>query len=163
MTIGAIGGDFANSGSLEATNGTVHFDGLIGGTFTNAAGGTITAAQLDIESGVGAAFENDGQVTLGGSGSSIGTSTIAVVLTNTGTIDVQAGTLSLSGGGSNDGGTITIESGAELDIESNFSLTSVSTLDADGDVIVGAISAPVTLTLEGGATITASGGIHGPG
>ena len=162
LTIGAIGGDFANSGSLEASEGTITFNGLIGGSFTNAADGTITAQQLDIESAVGKAFENDGHITLGGSGSgiSIGTSTIAVALTNTGTIDVQAGTLALSGGGSNDGGgTITIESGAELDIESNFSLTGHSTLEADGDVSVGAASAPVTLTLEGGATITASGGI----
>ena len=106
-------------GSLQATEGTITFNGLIGGSFTNATDGTITAQQLDIGSVVGAAFENDGHITLGGSGTgiSIGTSTIAVALTNTGTIDVQAGTLGLSGGTVTNGGLLEATSGGTLDVQ----------------------------------------------
>jgi hypothetical protein len=161
LTIGAIGGDFTNSGFLEATNGTITLNGLIGGTFTNDTGGKFIAGQLDIDSAVGAAFENEGHVTLGGSG----TSTIAVALDNTGTFDLQHGTLDLSGGGSNSGtGQLKIESGAALNIESNVTLGGHSLLKVAGDVFVGT-DAGESLSFTPGSTATleldASGQVHG--
>ena len=166
LTIGAIGGDFANSGSLEASEGTITFNGLIGGSFTNATDGTIIADQLDIESGVGHAFENDGQVTLGGggSGTNIYTSTIAVALTNTGTIDVQAVTLSLSGGTVTNGGLLEATSGGTLDVqdsEINNSGTGDKGVLVDGSSFLEVDVAPGTggtLQLIGGGTLALQSG-----
>jgi hypothetical protein len=84
-----------------------------------------------------------------------GTSSIAVALNNTGTVDVQAGTLSLGGGGTG-GGTFTVEAGAVL-TAGNYTLQN-ATVSGAGVLQVGTFN---SLTVAGASTVqnlTVNGG-----
>ena len=76
-----------------------------------------------------------------------GTSTIGILFNNTGSVDVQAGTLSLTGGGTG-GGTFTVETGAAL-AAGNYTLNNATVNDA-GTFQVGTFN---NLTVAGPSTI----------
>ncbi|HZY84122.1 MAG TPA: hypothetical protein VFE78_04795, partial [Gemmataceae bacterium] len=72
-----------------------------------------------------------------------GNSTLGLPVNNTGTIDVQAGTLTLSGGGSNSG-SLTAESGTTLSFTGPYTLQG------------GTVSGPGTFQVSGSASVTVS-------
>ncbi|MBS0191676.1 MAG: hypothetical protein U0573_11480 [Phycisphaerales bacterium] len=122
--------EIAGSGSI--TNG--HF-GMSGGTLSILAGGTLTVASTSNfgitfgqSTGVNQ-FLNAGTLTKSGNF----TTTIAVPFTNTGTVDVQQGTLNVSSGGSNSGSMIA-KPGATLLFSSNFTYNPGSTVTGAGTV-----------------------------
>jgi hypothetical protein len=100
----------------------------------------------------GSAFNNAGTVEKTAPN---GTSTISIAFNNTGTVDVQSGTLSLVGGGTGSG-TFTIESGAVLSASSytlqNATVSGAGTLQA-GNLTIGGTTTIQNLTVSGG-TVT---------
>ena len=92
----------------------------------------------------GSAFNNAGTVE---KTAPAGTSTIGILFNNSGTVDVQSGTLSLGAGGSG-GGQFTIESGAVL-TGGNYTLQN-ATVSGDGQLQVNTFN---TLTVAGDSTV----------
>jgi hypothetical protein len=90
----------SNAGNVTWTAGTV--TGSEGATVTNQSGATFTVSDATFAQGSGAAavFTNAGTFRKSGVGT---TATFGVVFNHTGTAEVQAGTLNLSGGGTHTG------------------------------------------------------------
>jgi hypothetical protein len=146
--ISLSGRTFENQGAaIWYTGGILD---MTGGVFTNDAGALFTLeSPATFESGGGTPrFDNAGTFVpaLGGT-----TGFSAVAFNNYGTVDFQAGTLSLAGGGFQ-AGTIPLPAGAVLDL-GGPSITSSSTLNITGagELLVNANSATL------GGTINVSG------
>ncbi|MBL9032305.1 MAG: hypothetical protein JNM80_11460 [Phycisphaerae bacterium] len=155
-----------NNGTATWTDGVLAF---ASGTITNNASFTAsTAAALSAfgNSGVNA-FTNAGTFTKLGPGSlSIGVNVTAVALNNSGTVNVNSGTLFVAGGGSNSS-LINVPAPAEAVFSASFTHAAGGTLSGAGTItFTGGVHslpagtfAPVgTLNLTGG-TITLNGSI----
>lgn len=155
-----------NNGSATWTDGVLAF---AGGTITNNASFTAsTAAALSAfgNSGVNA-FTNAGTFTKLGPGSlSIGVNVTAVALNNSGTVNVNSGTLFVAGGGSNSS-LINVPAPAEAVFSASFTHAAGGTLSGAGTITftggvhslpAGTFSPAGTLNLTGG-TITLNGSI----
>ena len=113
-----------NTGASDAGSGTLTI--LNGATFTDATTGGLTISTINRgagDDGTAAAVNNAGTFIKSGSG----TSTISTLFNNTGIVNVQAGTLNLSGGGADVGavygGAGTVEFGGgtrTLDVTSSI-------------------------------------------
>ncbi len=132
--------------------------GGAGGTFENLATGTFnaqsTAQWLQNLGGAAPVFINSGAFVRSGAG----TSTIAVAFDNGGSVDVQGGTLSLSGGGTASASFTASAPAAVL----NFSggthvLQALSSVSGTGQIIFGGATATVsgTFTPSVGAIVAA--------
>ena len=123
-----------------------------------ASDGSLTLAGSDTDnisgSGQGGTVENAGMLIVEGTGSSI---SVALTNNSTGTINVESGTLDLSGGGSNSG-TLEIASGAVVEITNNtFTLDTGTVVEGLGTLTIdhgtlavdAAVSAP-NVDLEAG-------------
>jgi hypothetical protein len=97
--------NFAGSGALSGSDSPGAVNILSGGTFTIADIGTFVNGTL----GGSYAINNAGTFVK----NSPGTTTVGVVLNNTGTVHVQTGTLALAGGG-NSSATFQLDSGTTL-------------------------------------------------
>ncbi len=124
-----------NSGSIlfSATSDLVL---RTSGTINNLAGSTFEIqTDSEINGGVEGFFNNSGTIekTAGG-----GTTQLRTILTNTGTIDVQTGTIAFFAG-QGTGGTYKTSTGAFLDLTggSGFSLTGTNTFQGTGTVFTG--------------------------
>jgi hypothetical protein len=153
------------------------------GVWNNLAGSTFLlpdSAQLSNFLITTGAFNNAGTVR---KTSPSGTATIAVPFNNTGTVDVQTGTLALTGGGTSSG-TFTLAATTALNIGGTYTLTGGSatgdgavtlgtfnTLVASSDspslanvtVNGGTLSASAGANLQVGALTFQSGTVNGPG
>jgi hypothetical protein len=151
-----------NSGSaLVADQDAVTFahaavwNNLAGGLFVLGDGASVRNFFADA-----ARFNNQGVVALW---NSTGTSSIDVPFTNTGAVDVEAGDLRLTDGGSS-AGAISLAAGTTLTVASNYTLQAGTTVTGPGTVEVLTFD---TLTLAGnlnlqnlslpGGTVTANG------
>ncbi|WP_247459812.1 hypothetical protein [Bradyrhizobium sp. 62] len=161
------GEDIANTAALQAVNhGTLKLANL---TVSNTSAGTITVdgtskLYLTDVSINGGSLSNAGNL-YGVSGSN----TVSAMVTNTGTIEVQAGTLNLAGGLSGVGSVI-IDNGATLELAGATAQTiafagGVDTLQLDkvaGQSFTGTITGQSTnagtFTIKGAADITTSSG-----
>ena len=142
-----------NTGAATLAAGAAHW-GLIvssGGTFHNLPGASlafVTDAAVANGGGTpsGGTFHNQG--TLAKTGGD-GTSAIGVALNNSGVIQVQAGTLRLSGGGAfSDGGEATVAAGATLEFRSTqYALNDGSSVSGAGRALLES----GTLSVPGGA------------
>ncbi len=182
LTSGTISG----SGTVDANGGIVINPGgagfgLDGVTLNNAAGQTATwtGTGSAITMSDGAVFGNQGTFAAQDQGSftqgsgatssfddggsfttSVGTGELEFVGVpfdaTHGTVDVQSGTLSFQGGGTETGASFSIASGATLDFagSSAFSLDSGTTFSGAGDLVK---DGPTTLTIPGD-----SGSFTGP-
>lgn len=191
-------GAFTNSGTMDITGGTVTLDtrslqnnGLLkwtGGTVALANGATIVNnTTFDILSdstmiqggGAAGSFSNVGTVqkTAGGA-----ISMISVPFTSSGTVDVQSGTLALTGGGSSTGshlinsasvfkiggGSYTMNGGASIGGSGFFDLAAGTlTLNTTGVFSVahfsqggGTLTGPQTLRIPAGGTWNWTGGVQ---
>ena len=79
---------------------------------------------------------------------------------SSGTVNVQTGTLSLDGGGT-ETGSFTVSSGAALKLTNSTSFTSASTIAGAGNVIFGGGSNTVSGTYNPTGTTTVSTGLLG--
>src|SRR5262249_14224422 len=104
------------AGDLQMANGTF----VNTGTFTANSHGTLQS--YGVTSGSTNTFTNSGSFIKQGTGTAqLFASTTGVIFTNTGPVDVQAGSLRLAAGGSSSG-TFSVASGTTLEFASNFSL-----------------------------------------
>lgn len=173
----------ANGGMLiEGTQSKYHYrtidnvgvatwtDGYIqsspGMVFNNLAGATLDAQSDDQFGHASATFNNAGILR---KSAGTGQSTILSVIDNTGTVEVQSGTLSLSRGGSSSGnfqigsssavrlasGTMALNSGWSVTGSGELRLTS-GTLDATSD---GTIESAFALGSSSGAILTGDGNV----
>ncbi len=186
------GSHILNNAGVGTWAGTGEFDGSPGSTFNNA--GTFTA-QSDTNFsnggyGAGVIFNNSGTFTK--SGTSGTTSFIGNLLNNSGTVDVDSGTLSLNAAAATqiETGTFNVASGATLDFVSNIDTVSegdvklnagtqllgsglyeldLGTISVDTDLSVtnftmtgGTLNGPDTLTITGAFNWT-GGDLDGAG
>ncbi len=169
----------ANGGILINTPGNTFF--LDGRTLTSAAGQTATwsgpgntVEMLDgavfnnlgtflaettgtIEQGSGAnsSFNNDGTFTKSTSSGTVNIQNGISFNVASGSVDVQDGTLSLFGGGTDTGATFTVESGNTLNFGSSHSLDSASSISGAGTVgFDGGV--PGTVAMAGTYDVTGS-------
>src|SRR6185295_5223898 len=63
-----------------------------------------------------------------------GTATVGIILNNSGLVDVQTGTLVLSGNGTSTGGTFTVPAAATLEFANSYTLDNASSLTGAGTV-----------------------------
>ena len=136
-----------NAGTVNLT-GTGQFDLRNGGVFNNLSGGVFDAqsdAFIDQDLGAAATFNNAG--TLKKSGGT-GTTTFEPVFNNTGSVQVQSGTLNLTVGGGTSSGSFDAALGTTLDFGSG-----THPLDA-GATFTGAVPSRVT-----GGTVTVNGAV----
>ena len=103
--------------------------------------------------GTGALFTNNATFT---NNSGTGTFTIAVPFNNAGLVNVQAGTLSIQGGG-NGSGSFVAGSGAILQFVGSYTLANPSSFSGAGKVDFG------TGTLSGSSTFNSAVTLSGPG
>ena len=138
-----------------------------GGTLDNAAGATflIESDQNIYASSGTTLFTNEGQLT---KSVTTGTTTIEVAFDNTGTVDVETGTLALGGGGTSALSAFTVASGATLAfVGGTFDLTGGGTLGGGGTLAVtggtvdisGAVTGTDSFTINGSATLEFSGSV----
>ena len=138
-----------------------------GGTLDNAAGATflIESDQNIYASSGTTLFTNEGQLT---KSVTTGTTTIEVAFDNTGTVDVETGTLALGGGGTSALSAFTVASGATLAfVGGTFDLTGGGTLGGGGTLAVtggtvdisGAVTGTNSFTINGSATLEFSGSV----
>ncbi|MBS0660590.1 MAG: FecR domain-containing protein [Verrucomicrobia bacterium] len=168
---------FVNAGGT--LGGSVFSDVLGGSTLILASGQTVThSGSNQIRLGGGASIVNQGlfveQTIFGASGQSgggtfsnsgtfqrsgsTGTAALAVTFNNSGSVDVQTGTLALNGGGSSTG-SFNVASGATLAFGSAYALAAGSTVANAGlleftggnSTIGGNITGPGGLRFSGGA------------
>ena len=137
-----------------------------GGTLDNAAGATfLIESDQNIYANSGTTlFTNEGQLT---KSVTTGTTTIEVAFDNTGTVDVETGTLALDDGGTSALSAFTVASGATLAfVGGTFDLTGGGTLGSGtlavtgGTVdISGAVTGTDLFTINGSATLEFSGSV----
>jgi hypothetical protein len=156
-------------GTTNWTSGYIYFGynpvgTTLGGTntFINAAGATFldqnTAGyQVYLYSGTGI-FDNAGLFDkTAASGSS--TTTISTIFNNSGTLKVDFGTVSLTGGGT-EGGALTVAAGAVLDFGGgSFTLSNASAISSSGTIEVGGGTVSESGSLTNGGTLAITGGI----
>jgi hypothetical protein len=130
----------AASAGIRTASGATTFNNLTGGVF-NIQG---TATWDVCCSGGSVAFNNQSGATLTKSSSGSSSFASGVVLSSSGTLNVNAGTLTLTGGGTLQG-SASIVPGAVLDLSSNFSLTAALSVTGTGTFQVNA----GTFTLAG--------------
>ena len=134
-----------NSGTVNWSGGTLQSGH--GGSFTN--NGTFNdSASNSLNSSFGgsaAKFVNAGIYNK----TAAGNTTISQIFNNSGTVNITAGTMFLSGGGAATGGSFALSSGAGLSISSgNYTLDSGSTVTGSG-----------TFSVSGGSLSVRSGEI----
>ena len=158
-----------NDSNTAAWTGTSNFV-FSGGTFNNIATAVFTTSANASMANTGGNnnFNNAGTFNRTGAG----TTTIAVTFNNTGTTNVQGGTLALSGGGDNTG-LLNIASGAALNVtlgtyvfDTGTVVSGPGTLGVSGGILSVAqpstVNAPWTIsggTISGVADITANGAV----
>ncbi len=145
-----------NSGPVTWTGtGGLHLDS--GSVFNNLAPATfVMASDASLSSNsVGAPrFNNAGILRKAGSA---GTSFISVSLSNTGAVDVQSGTLVLSGG-SDQNGIVTVAAGAEVNLAGGAHvLEPDASLSGDGTIVVSAGTVVLSGAYTIGATVVTGG------
>jgi len=123
-------------------------------TIINEPGATWNLATegLSVNSGSNT-FNNEGTLT------STGTSAINVPFTNSGSVAVNSGTLTLGDGGSSSGGSFTVPAASTLDFDSSYALNGTTQVSGPGSVTLAA----GTLTLASGVTYDVTGGLTGSG
>ncbi len=166
-SLSGVGGDTMRLYGLLINAGTLTWGGsgnnlYNSGTLTNLASGTIT-----ISADVSTAY---GSGTIGNAGllrktGTTGTTTLNVALVNSGDVQVQSGTLDLTGGGSASG-TFEVSANATLQFDDNYTLSSPSSVTGAGTVLMssGTVNLSGTFSLSG--TNTISGGtlaVNSPG
>ncbi len=145
---GAVTFTATSAGDLDVANGAV-FNNLSGGVFDIQSDSVV----LDFNAGTEGAFNNVGTLR---KSAGTGTSTIDIAFNNTGTVDVQTGTLSLTKGGTSDsgfsgaagtlqfgGGTHVLNSGATISIPNVVFSSGTATLNDD-------YNATTSTTVSGG-------------
>ncbi len=155
---------FENAGNVTASGGTIFFNlsGAGGGAVIENLAGAVFEVQGETDlannfASAGSGVNNAGLLRKTGGGvTTFGSS--AVVLVNTGTVDVESGTLRLDGGGTN-GGAITSSAGATLTLGGGtFGSEPGATMDLAGNLVIAGgtsvFDAPVTV----GDVLTVSGG-----
>ncbi len=139
--------NWSNGGTLGMTSATLTNNGQInysgtGNSSINSTSGTNLIA-------------NNGTINQGGSA----TATIAIPFNNAGTVNVQAGTLSVSGGGTDSGG-FAIGSGATLGFAGGtHSLSTTATISGAGGIVVNAGTLTVNGAVNVGGPATFSSGL----
>ncbi|MGA2557653.1 MAG: hypothetical protein ABSG04_15400, partial [Verrucomicrobiota bacterium] len=135
---------------------------ISGGTFTNLASGTITIT-ADVSSAASGTIGNAGLLRKTGAS---GTTTLSAAFVNTGDVQVQSGTVDLTGGGSASG-TFEVSANATLQFGGGtYTLSSASSVTGAGTVLIsaGTVNSSGTFSLTG--TNTISGGtlaVNSPG
>jgi autotransporter-associated beta strand protein len=150
--------DLAGTGTL--TGGALYLGGYdstaqayVGGTLAIQAGGSLsvddTANIYDESNGKGQ-VSNAGTLTKTGTG----TTTVNAALTNTGTIDVKAGTLSVLGNETNSG-SITVDAGATLNLQQGLAGNGTVALGGSGASadVYGAASDSFVFSGSGASTL----------
>ena len=151
------------NGHVIVNDGTINWSGSGGfaasggATLTN--NGTFNDSSTGIFNGTGTSGANLTFTNSAGANYNVSVSkSLPVSFTNAGTLTVSAGTLNLSGGGSNSGAIAVSAAGATVQFSNNFSLASTSTLTGAGNFSLtggtlsldaGTVSFP-NLTLNGG-------------
>jgi hypothetical protein len=123
--------------------------------FNNNAGATLVlpdSAGMSTFFSAGSALNNAGLVQKTAPN---GTATLGLPVNNTGTVDVQSGTLTLSGGGANSG-SIVVEAGTTLSVTGPYtfnggSVTGPGALTSSGTLTVGAATSLPGLAVSGGS------------
>ena len=95
-----------------------------------------------------------------------GLAAVSVPLTNTGTIQVQSGSMSFTGGGSSSGGTFLVASSTRIDIagSSVFSMSGQNIATGSGVVGLGSlVSNSGTFKVDTNAVVIASGTLNNSG
>jgi len=155
------GGTLTNSSGQTATLGTG--GGVLlrlqnGATFINA--GTLNAdgngSQIGYNGGADS-FINSGTLNVSASGSSLNLGTISTA--NSGTVNVQAGTLNLSGVDGGLTGSFTVAAGATLEFSASYTPTSTSSVTGPGTVEFVSGTVNVDGTYSVGTTIIQSPGM----
>ncbi len=148
MTNAAVGLNqrtLRNSGSITYATVTDSLNLSNGATIENLLGATFTMdTNFSISGNFGGVFNNAGAFVRSGG---VNSAQIRVTLNNTGSIEVQTGTLSLFDGTGN-GGTFLVGAGAALDLTggSRFELSNTVTFAGAGTVVTGngVLSVPTT-------------------
>jgi RHS repeat-associated protein len=129
-------------------------------SFTNEVGGVFNDQAADgfqVFNGFGfsgASFINAGTFV---KSASSGTTTIGVSFTNTGSIDLQQGTMSLQGGGSSSG-SVTVEALGRLDFQTTYALAASSSVTGQGTVSFGQSNAKTVAGTYSVGNTTVTGG-----
>ncbi len=122
-------GFFSNTGTIEADSGTLDLAATIaqasGTTLTGGTWNALDGATLQFPSGT-AITSNEGNLTLDGSGATIGG--IAGLASNSGTFVVTGGADFTTAGGFTNSGNLTVGAGSILTVAGNFTQTSTGSL-----------------------------------
>jgi hypothetical protein len=168
-----------SGGAVQINNGMqIYFGGKLNNSGTASwAGGTIVAVG-PINNMAGAIFDSQGNLSLVGAGgafsnagllrksSGTGLTTVSTPLTNTGTVQVQSGSMSFMGGGSSSGGTFLVASSTRMDIagSSAFTMSGQNTATGSGVVGLGSlVSNSGTFKVDTNAIVIASGTLNNTG
>ena len=149
-----------SGGSISSKNNAPTINNLEGGVFNAQCDGTISKS-----GSVSGMFNNTGLFL---KTASVGTTTIQWPFNNTGTIEVQSGTLSLQGGDLANSGTVFVYAGSNVVVNGN--LTGGGNVTLDGAMTAGLsgsasvmLGADSLLTVNSSADATFSGAIAGAG
>src|SRR4029077_13286757 len=158
-----------STGLSDVGSGTLTI--LSGATFTDATTGALTISTANrgvADDGTAAVMNNAGTFTKTGGG----TSPISIKFNNTGTVDVQSGTLNLSGGGVDTGATYTTTTGngilqfgggtRTLNNTSQITAANVTFSGSQTTTVSGTYNVAGTTTVSGG-TATLTGTLTGLG
>jgi len=150
INLNAVNNNF--SGALQNVQGIVL--NAVGSTFTNSFDGSIASPNYGGgDAGTTALFDNRGTFTKSGGA---GTTSIASIFSNSGTVNVNSGTLSLNGGGTHTGatfgGTGTLNFGGGTHTVDAASTITVTNLGFSGGTanIAGNLTITGTTTINGG-------------
>ena len=177
-TISGTGSTTAQGGlTLGANDGTNYYEYLDGSTFTNAGSATWqglgyfyqengstfvnqTGASLDIQGNDLSWYSDSTATTFNNAGTltesrGTGTTTIYAIFNNSGSVDVQSGTLSLQGGGTQSG-SFSISVGATLGFDGSTTFTMSSTASVSG-AGTAEFGGSATTTFTTGSTYGVSG------
>ncbi len=143
-----------NSGTISSSSDGVVFKG---GTLNNLPGGAFNVtgtSSISNDAGTNA-FNNAGTLTR----STTGTTTIAVPFNNSATVNITAGTLSLTGGGTQTG-AFALSTGAKLVLGGNHTFAAGSSITGPLmlELSSGTTTFPWATTVATGNTLTLSGG-----
>jgi hypothetical protein len=148
-------GTFNNAGTVNWNAGDFRPSGYLHATINNLAGAVFDAKannQIKDPSGTGgASFNNLGTFRKSGGG---GDTLIEGAFNNSGTVDVQTGTLLLNGGGTHSGGSFTAQPGAYILVQGTHTITgNVTTAGQFGPRFIGG-GYTSALVVDAGATFT---------
>lgn len=152
---------WTNQGTVNWTDGILRSGG--GATLTNSALWTDAASgSLNNAFGGGWTFSNAAAGTYSKTGAGTTRFLGGVSFHNAGLVQVTKGTLSIEGGGALNGGTISADAGATVDLGSNFTATGTVTFAGAGAVRLTGGTLSGTATLQGALTWLA-GDFNGAG